>query len=70
MTGDVIDMKGKRGGAVPPPIATDFWFAQIDARLNQIEFVLGRLERQVWVIVLSVFAVLVIEGLRAVAAMI
>ncbi len=47
-----------------PSLATDFWFAQVDARLNRLETMLERIERQVWSMVYIGFAILAIEALR------
>jgi hypothetical protein len=68
MKSDVVDMTGKSRPGTVPPFVSDFWFAQIDARLNQIEFVMGRIERQIWVIVIAVLAVLSIEVIQALLA--
>ena len=68
MTGDVVDMAAKTRHGPIPPFVSDFWFAQIDARLNKIEFVIGRMERQVWIIVFTSFAALGFEVFRAVVA--
>lgn len=63
MKADVVDMDGRprrESGA-----ANDFWFAQVDLRLGRIEFVVGRLERQVWLIVCAAFALVAFEVVRA-----
>lgn len=44
---------------------TDFWFAQVDLRLNKIEGMIERLERTLWTLVYAAGAILAIEGLRA-----
>lgn len=66
MTGDVLEMDGKPRR--PTPQASDFWFAQMDARLGKIEFVVGRLERQVWMIVCATFVLIAIECVAALSA--
>ena len=44
----VVDISGKPHVGSPVP---DFWFAQVDHRLGQIESMVHRLERLVWVVV-------------------
>ncbi len=66
MTGKVVDLEG-RPRATPAPLS-DFWFAQLDVRLGKIEFVVGRLERQIWIIVCGAFALLAIEVVKALIA--
>ena len=63
MQDKVVQIRGK--GQVPyaPPV-TDFWFAQVDARLDQIERMVRRLEWQVWMVVCGSAALLLIEILR------
>lgn len=64
MENNVVGMEGGRrrdSGAAP----TDFWFAQLDVRLSKIEFMVARLERQIWLIVCGAFVLLVIEVIRA-----
>ncbi|RYG91920.1 hypothetical protein EU803_05570 [Loktanella sp. IMCC34160] len=63
MKGDVVDMEG-RPRRDPAPVS-DFWFAQMDVRLGKIEFVVGRLEKQVWLIVCAAFALVGIEVVAA-----
>ncbi len=40
---------------------SDFWFAQLDVRLGKIEAVVGRLERQVWMIACGAAVLMGIE---------
>lgn len=53
----VVDLKRKPYAA---PV-DDFWFAQVDHRLSQIEFMVRRLEWQVWLIVCGACALLGLE---------
>ncbi len=45
MQDKVIDIAAARR---LPQGSSDFWFAQIDARLARIETMIARLERQLW----------------------
>ena len=47
---------------------SDFWFARIELRLSRLESMVERLERHLWMLIYAAGAVLVIEGLRALAA--
>ncbi|MEL6641736.1 MAG: hypothetical protein AAFP98_10555 [Pseudomonadota bacterium] len=51
----------------PPPV-TDFWFAQLDQRLQRIEHMVDRLEWQFWIIACGAFGVLVLEIVQALSA--
>ena len=64
MRGEVLDMDGKPRRD-PAPVS-DFWFAQMDVRLGKIEFLVNRLEKQVWLIVCAAFALVAIEFVRAI----
>ncbi len=66
MKGEVVDIDDRRPRAAAP--VTDFWFAQLDVRLDKIEFVVGRLEKQIWLIVCAAFALVSIEFIRALVA--
>jgi G:T-mismatch repair DNA endonuclease (very short patch repair protein) len=48
MNEKIVDIRGQRH--VPPP-ATDFWFAQVDNRLERIEMMVRKLEWQVLLVV-------------------
>ena len=67
MAGKIVDLP--KSGRVPtqPPVS-DFWFAQLDVRLGSIEFMVTRLEWQIWIIVCTVFCLSVLEIISAVAA--
>ena len=60
----VVDLDGKprREGSNP---VSDFWFAQVDVRLSRIEFMVSRLEWQVWLIVCGCAGLLVFEIVKA-----
>lgn len=62
MSNKIVDLDPARGPAQRP--ATDFWFAQLDVRLSKIEFVIARLEKQVWLIVCAIFATVITEVFR------
>ena len=64
MPGKVVDLKGKPHREVKPPVS-DFWFAQVDVRLGRIEFMVARLERQIWAVVCGCFGLLVFEIVKA-----
>lgn len=64
MDNKVVDMKGKPREHVPPPVS-DFWFAQVDLRLGRIEFMISRLEWQIWLIVCACTGMLVFEIVNA-----
>lgn len=63
---NVVQMRGTENAPYKPPV-TDFWFAQVDLRLDQIERMVRRLEWQVWIIVCGTAALLLIEILRIVS---
>ncbi len=65
MRGEVVDIDGKRRNA-PVPMS-DFWFAQLDVRLGRIEYVVARLEKQIWLVVCIVMALLALHLVRVVA---
>lgn len=59
----VVDISGKpRPAGAPVP---DFWFAQVDVRLGRIEFMVTRLERQIWMIVCGCAGLLILEIVKA-----
>jgi len=64
MARNVVEMDGKPHRDAPPP-ASDFWFAQVDVRLGRIEFMVSRLEWQVWIIVCGSAGLLVFEIVKA-----
>lgn len=64
MDNKIVDLKGKPRGAPVPPVS-DFWFAQVDVRLGRIEFMVTRLEWQIWLIVCGCAALLVFEIVKA-----
>lgn len=53
----VIGLDGHRS-RVPP---ADFWVAQVDLRLNQIETYLMRLEWQIWLVLCAVAALVALR---------
>ncbi|MEJ6398034.1 hypothetical protein [Yoonia sp. 208BN28-4] len=61
MTDNVVDMDRSRRKSAPKPVATDFWFAQLDVRLSRIELLVSRLEMQMLMIACGAFALLVLE---------
>jgi hypothetical protein len=64
MTPKVVDLQGKPRPSDPAPVS-HFWFAQVDVRLGRIEFIVTRLERQVWMIVCGLAAMLILEIVKA-----
>jgi hypothetical protein len=66
MDNKVVDIKGKPRLLDRPPV-NDFWFAQVDVRLGRIEFMVTRLEWQIWLIVCGCAALLVFEIVKALA---
>ncbi|MEM8536387.1 MAG: hypothetical protein AAGF56_00855 [Pseudomonadota bacterium] len=62
----VIDLEGKPRAGTPSPVS-DFWFAQVDVRLGRIEFMVARLEWQVWLIVCGCAGLLVFEIVKAIS---
>lgn len=67
MVNKVVDMPNKDQSRRPAPVS-DFWFAQLDVRLGRIEFMVSRLEWQIWMIVCGGFGMLVYEIVKALAA--
>ena len=59
MSNKIVDMQGQPRGMEPP--VSHFWFAQVDVRLGRIEFMVTRLERQIWVIVCGLAGLLIFE---------
>jgi len=66
MKSDVVDMDG-RIRREPRPQVSDFWFAQVDVRLGKIEYVVNRVEKQVWLIVCATFVIVALDVVRALA---
>lgn len=66
MKGDVVDIDTRAKRPAAP--VSDFWFAQMDVRLSRIEFVVSRVEKQVWLIVCAAFALVGIEVVAALVA--
>lgn len=60
----VVEIDGKPRREGPPPVS-DFWFAQVDVRLGRIEFMVTRLEWQIWLIVCGCAGLLVFEIVKA-----
>lgn len=56
----VVEMDGNPRREGPPPVS-DFWFAQVDVRLGRIEFMVTRLEWQIWLIVCGCAGLLVLR---------
>ena len=67
MDSKIVDLQGKPREAAPPPVS-DFWFAQVDMRLGRIEFMITRLEWQIWLIFCSCAGLLVLEIVNALGA--
>lgn len=63
----VVELDGQRHMRPNYPV-TDFWFAQVDLRLSQIEVMLRRLEWQIWLIVCGAAAMLVLEIVQVLQA--
>lgn len=63
MTHKVVDLEGKPREVQGRPVS-DFWFAQMDVRLGHIEFVVTRIERQIWLIVCGAFGLLAVEIIK------
>ncbi|MDO7557184.1 MAG: hypothetical protein MUR46_05155 [Loktanella sp.] len=66
MVGKVVDHPKRDTARTPAPVS-DFWFAQLDVRLGRIEFMVSRLEWQIWMIVCGGFGLLVYEIVKALA---
>ncbi len=64
MSNNVVDLDGQPRERPAPPV-TDFWFAQLDQRLQRIEQMVDRLEWQFWIIACGAFGVLVLEIVQA-----
>ncbi len=67
MVNKIVDHPKKDASRHPAPVS-DFWFAQLDVRLGRIEFMVSRLEWQIWMIVCGGFGVLIYEIVKALAA--
>lgn len=63
MNENVVDLAVRSRLAASVPV-TDFWFAQVDARLSRIERIIRRLEWQVIMMISGIAALLLIEILR------
>ncbi len=63
MKDNIVDIatKNRRSAALP---VTDFWFAQVDARLTRIEIMIGRLEWQILMLVCGAAAMLLFEVIQ------
>lgn len=57
MNDKVIDLDRK---PYAPPVS-DFWFGQVEHRLNKIETMVRRLEWQIWILFSGACAMLVME---------
>ncbi len=64
MDDKVIALRGQPRPPPPPP-ASDFWFAHVDLRLGRIEFIIARLEWQIWIVVCGCAGLLVFEIVKA-----
>lgn len=64
MDSKIVDLKGQPRKDVPPPVS-DFWFAQVDVRLGRIEFMVSRLEWQIWLIFCGCAGLLIFEIVKA-----
>ena len=64
MDNKIVDLKGHPRKDTQPPVS-DFWFAQVDVRLGRIEFMVSRLEWQIWLIVCGCAGLLVFEIVKA-----
>lgn len=66
MDSRIVDLQGQPRADVPvaPP---DIWFAHVDIRLGRIEFMVSRLEWQIWLIVCGWAGLLVQEIVNALA---
>ncbi|MBE0414657.1 hypothetical protein [Yoonia sp.] len=64
MDSKIVDLKGQPRKDAPPPVS-DFWFAQVDVRLGRIEFMVSRLEWQIWLIVCGCAGLLIFEIVKA-----
>ncbi|WP_322891679.1 MULTISPECIES: hypothetical protein [unclassified Yoonia] len=64
MDDKVIALRGQPRPPPPPP-ASDFWFAHVDLRLGRIEFIIARLEWQIWIVVCGCAGLLVFEIVNA-----
>lgn len=64
MDSKIVDISSKSKSNQHPPVS-DFWFAQVDVRLSRIEFMVARLEWQVWIIVCGCAGLLVFEIVKA-----
>jgi hypothetical protein len=64
MNNKIVDLTGKSRKTDQPPVS-DFWFAQVDVRLGRIEFMVSRLEWQIWLIVCGCAGLLIFEIVKA-----
>ena len=60
----IVNMKARPQMTEPPPVS-HYWFAQVDVRLGRIEFMVTRLERQIWLIVGGCAGLLIFEIVKA-----
>lgn len=59
MKGEVVDMESRR--ELRGPVG-DFWLAQVEMRLDKIDYVVSRLERQLWGIGCACVALVVLQA--------
>ena len=64
MPNNIVDLDAQQRERPAPPV-TDFWFAQLDQRLQRIEQMVDRLEWQFWIMACGAFGVLILEILQA-----
>lgn len=67
MENKVVEIAERQQPHDQPPVS-DFWFAHLDVRLGKIEFMVARLESQVWLIVCGALGMLVLEIIQTIAA--
>ncbi len=60
MKDNIVDIATKSRPVAQLPV-TDFWFAQVDARLTRIEVIIRRLEWQILMLVCGAAALLLFE---------
>lgn len=58
MKADVVEMDAARNGR---GAVSDFWLAQVEMRLDKIDYVVSRLERQLWIAACSGLAMVAIQ---------
>ncbi|MEY1555171.1 hypothetical protein AB3Y40_06005 [Yoonia sp. R2331] len=60
MKDNIVEISAKGRRSTPLPV-TDFWFAQVDARLTRIESIIQKLEWQILMLVCGTAALLLFE---------